>query len=65
MSWKAEKTISRTSFQLKGSGWYVTDYSRKASAGNAEGAATKNKTEKTPEKKSESVTSTAASSDSD
>ena len=63
---KLEKTISRTSFQLKGSGWYVTDYSRKASAGTAEGAATKNKTDKTPEKKPESVaSSTAASSDSD
>jgi len=63
---KLEKTISRTSFQLKGSGWYVTDYSRKPSAGTAEGTATKNKTEKTPEKKPESVaSSTAASSDSD
>jgi putative FmdB family regulatory protein len=24
-----EKMISRSSFQLKGSGWYVTDYARK------------------------------------
>ncbi len=26
---KLEKLLSRTSFQLKGSGWYVSDYSRK------------------------------------
>jgi putative FmdB family regulatory protein len=25
---KLEKIISRTSFQLKGSGWYATDYSK-------------------------------------
>jgi putative FmdB family regulatory protein len=28
-SGKLKKLISRTSFQLKGSGWYVTDYGRK------------------------------------
>jgi putative FmdB family regulatory protein len=27
---KLEKIPSRTSFQLKGSGWYLTDYSRKS-----------------------------------
>lgn len=27
-----ERLISSSSFQLKGSGWYVTDYSRKSSA---------------------------------
>ena len=26
---KVKKLISNTSFQLKGSGWYVTDYARK------------------------------------
>ena len=26
---KLEKIVSRTSFQLKGSGWYKTDYSNK------------------------------------
>jgi putative FmdB family regulatory protein len=25
---KLEKVVSRTSFQLKGSGWYVTDYAK-------------------------------------
>jgi putative FmdB family regulatory protein len=28
---KLEKIVSRTSFQLKGSGWYQTDYSRSGS----------------------------------
>jgi putative FmdB family regulatory protein len=54
---KLEKTISRTSFQLRGSGWYVTDYSRK---GAKETAATE-KTEKVADKKTEAVTSKAAS----
>jgi putative FmdB family regulatory protein len=30
---KVRKLISSTSFQLKGSGWYVTDYARKDGAG--------------------------------
>ena len=28
---KVRKAISRSSFQLKGSGWYVNDYARKGS----------------------------------
>jgi len=28
---KVKKLISNTSFQLKGTGWYVTDYARKGS----------------------------------
>ncbi|MBI1815067.1 MAG: zinc ribbon domain-containing protein [Deltaproteobacteria bacterium] len=31
---KVSKLISNTSFQLKGSGWYVTDYARKDSGGS-------------------------------
>lgn len=31
---KVNKLISSTSFQLKGSGWYVTDYARKGGAGS-------------------------------
>ena len=30
-----EKLISHSSFQLKGSGWYLTDYSKKTSASSA------------------------------
>jgi putative FmdB family regulatory protein len=44
---KLEKRISRTSFQLKGSGWYKTDYSSGSSAG------TKEKSESSSDKKSE------------
>lgn len=29
---KVKRLISNTSFQLKGSGWYLTDYSRKGTA---------------------------------
>ena len=61
---KLGKTVSRTSFQLKGSGWYATDYSSKESAGKAAPAG-KDKTEKVPDKKAETVPSTQASGDSD
>jgi putative FmdB family regulatory protein len=33
-SGKVSKIISNCSFQLKGSGWYVTDYKKKDSGGN-------------------------------
>jgi len=33
---KVEKLISQSSFQLKGSGWYLTDYSRKSSSSASE-----------------------------
>jgi putative FmdB family regulatory protein len=67
---KLEKTISRTSFQLKGSGWYVTDYSRKDGSGSkgtpagadkgSKGADTDKK-----EKKAETVSSPVPSGESD
>lgn len=62
---KVTKLMSSTSFQLKGSGWYVTDYARKGSAsGNGEGSkatdtkvesstAAGEKKESTPSKSSE------------
>lgn len=31
-----EKLISHSSFQLKGAGWYLTDYAKKSVPGNAE-----------------------------
>lgn len=34
-SGKVEKLISVSSFQLKGSGWYVTDYKNKVPKGDA------------------------------
>jgi putative FmdB family regulatory protein len=36
-----EKLISHTSFQLKGSGWYLTDYSRKSNPSDGATAAAK------------------------
>lgn len=52
---KMEKIFSRTSFQLKGGGWYASDYAKSSSPGNALAAdKTESKTEGTSETKSES-----------
>jgi putative FmdB family regulatory protein len=56
-SGKLHKLISQSTFHLKGTGWYVTDYANKS---KTDAAASKNKPEKaltdkassTPEKKS-------------
>src|ERR1051325_4674521 len=50
---KMEKVISRTSFQLKGGGWYVTDYAKGKAETKTEGK-TETKSESKPEKKTES-----------
>ena len=52
---KVTKLISSTTFQLKGSGWYITDYARKGEGGNG-------KTDKKTETKTESAASDAGSS---
>lgn len=52
---KMEKLISRTSFQLKGSGWYVNDYASKPES-KKEGA-----TEAKAETKTESKADKSAS----
>lgn len=77
---KLAKDVSRTSFQLKGSGWYATDYPTAKTApvgnGNSEkgndkpdkGASEKgdNKADKgASEKKSESASKTTATADKD
>lgn len=46
---KLKKLVSRSGFQLKGSGWYKTDYSNKPQASNKDTA------EKSAEKKPESA----------
>ncbi|HXJ35346.1 MAG TPA: zinc ribbon domain-containing protein [Candidatus Eisenbacteria bacterium] len=57
---KVRRIISNTSFQLKGSGWYVTDYARSGDAKKGDGAAdggaskSESKSETTSESKSES-----------
>jgi len=57
---KVKRLISNTSFQLKGSGWYITDYARSGSSnggekssGNGGGSSSESKTES----KSESTSS--------
>jgi len=49
---QVERLISNTSFQLKGSGWYLTDYARKAPAAKT-----------TPETKSEGGEKSAPAAD--
>lgn len=48
---KLEKDVSRTSFQLKGGGWYLTDYAGKSSVSSSD------KAEKSASTKSESAPS--------
>lgn len=43
---KLSKEWSQTSFQLKGSGWYVTDYAGKKSEAKADTAESKKETKK-------------------
>ena len=69
---KVKKLISNTSFQLKGTGWYVTDYARKGQNGDAKDDKTakspadsnskESKETKTESKKSESTPSTSEKS---
>jgi putative FmdB family regulatory protein len=58
---KMEKIISRTSFQLKGSGWYVTDYAKKSTSSKPE-SKSEAKSESKPETKSESKSETKSES---
>jgi putative FmdB family regulatory protein len=54
---KVKKLISNTSFQLKGSGWYITDYARK------EKAPKEKKEEKAPSAEAKGDGKAGASSD--
>ena len=54
---KVHKVVSRSSFQLKGSGWYVTDYARKGSGSTEAKSASK---ESKSESKSEAKAGAAA-----
>jgi putative FmdB family regulatory protein len=55
---KVRKVISQSAFHLKGTGWYVTDYSSKS--GNRSGETKKPET--TTETKTEAATTTAKDS---
>lgn len=62
---KVTKLISNTSFQLKGSGWYITDYARKdAGAGKAATGASDSSTDTTSTASKETTASTPATSES-
>jgi len=62
---RVEKLISQSTFQLKGSGWYLTDYAKKNSSGSGERSKTNSTAEKPSETKpSTDSTSTATSSES-
>ncbi len=53
---KVKKLISNTSFQLKGTGWYITDYARKgkdASKENGSSSSSSESKSETKETKSE------------
>jgi putative FmdB family regulatory protein len=52
---KVKKLISNTSFQLKGTGWYITDYARKGKdAPKTENGASSSSESKSSESKKES-----------
>jgi putative FmdB family regulatory protein len=55
---KVKKLISNTSFQLKGTGWYVTDYARKGQNGESKsGNGSQSSSESKGEPKTESSSS--------
>ncbi|MBM4261192.1 MAG: hypothetical protein FJ145_07075 [Deltaproteobacteria bacterium] len=60
---KVKKLISNTSFQLKGTGWYITDYARKGQNGDSK-ATSSTTSETKSETKSESKKSESSSSSS-
>jgi putative FmdB family regulatory protein len=55
---KLEKDVSRTSFQLKGGGWYLTDYASKSATVKAD------KSEKSTSAKSDAKSEGSTSTDS-
>ena len=61
-SGKLHKLISQSSFHLKGSGWYVTDYAKKSEAKNSKTSEAKTST--TDKSTLGSADATAAKSDS-
>ena len=59
---KVEKLISQSSFQLKGTGWYLTDYAKRSSSGPSEKPKADASFEKAAETKTSAKTSTDAPS---
>ncbi len=61
---KVKKLISNTSFQLKGTGWYITDYARKGQNGEAKSDAKTASDGKKETKETKSETKSEAKSES-
>src|SRR5258706_14739506 len=61
---KVRRLISSTSFQLKGTGWYVTDYAKKGTKDGESKSETKgdSKTESTSESKNDSKSASKSDS---
>ena len=57
---KVKKLISNTSFQLKGTGWYVTDYARKDKGTSDKSSSPKDEKVASTETKSDGKTTTAS-----
>ncbi len=53
---RVEKLISQSSFQLKGSGWYLTDYARRSSSSALDAHKSNGSSEKSSETKSSTET---------
>lgn len=60
---KVKKLISSTSFQLKGSGWYVTDYKKPSGGAEAKPSDSKDGGDKSTSDKSAPATSADATAD--
>jgi putative FmdB family regulatory protein len=61
---KVKKLISNTSFQLKGTGWYITDYARKDKKASQSDKGAKSSSETKKESKTESSSTSAEKSSS-
>jgi putative FmdB family regulatory protein len=59
---RVEKLISHSTFQLKGSGWYLTDYARKNSSNSGEKHKTSEASGKTADTKASTESSSTAKS---
>jgi putative FmdB family regulatory protein len=55
---KLERLISSPAIQFKGSGWYVTDYARKSSAGDSASPSSSSPSSSTSEAKKEPASTT-------
>lgn len=61
---KVEKLISHSSFQLKGSGWYLTDYAKRSSSSGLDNHKSgDSSTDKSESKTASETTSTAKTSE--